>query len=231
MTDESAEQVIIWYRDLENRLLGHLGTVPLSKENRETYLPLLAPLVVEAGSLIDTVFREEYQNPPKDKHKLKIGDYAPNFEATLRLSNVKSLVFQYPPMLLTPFKGWTSKKSGEFAKLSWWSDYNKIKHSRTGEYKLATLNTTVTILCALQQVISTLPTFTRTLWRHNLLASQGHTHRVGQNIEDSNIRGWALVETQLFATPIGYYKFPEKIKEISPFEYGSERLAQFLGKW
>ena len=105
MTDQGAEQVIIWYTDLERRLVNFLDVVPLSKENRSTHLPPLAPLVVEAGSLIDTIFREEYVNPLKDKRKLDIKDYAPYYEKTLFLSEVKSLLYQHPTTLHSPFKG------------------------------------------------------------------------------------------------------------------------------
>jgi hypothetical protein len=96
---------------------------------------------------------------------------------------------------------------------------------------LANLVTTLNILCALQQVISLLPTFTRALWRNNLISSRGYSHFVGQSIEDTAVRYFALVETKLFATSIGYEKFPAKIQDISPMTYGSERLAQFLGRW
>ncbi len=194
------------------------------------YLPLLAPLVVEAGSLIDTIFREEYANPIKDRRELRIGDYAPHYENTLQLSQVKSLVFQYPPSFLMPFEGWTSGKTGNFAELKWWTKYNKIKHNRIEQYNLATLDTTIKILCALQQVISKLPTFTRTLWRHNLLKSFTNDQMAGQNIEDTNINYFASVETQLFFTPIGNEKFPEKLEDTVPLFFGSERLARFLGR-
>lgn len=231
MTDQEAEQVLIWYNDLENHFADFTDKIPLSKGNRRVYLPLLAPLIVEAGSLIDTVLKEEYVKPPKPKKDLGISDYAFHYEANFHFSKVRSLLYHYPPTLLNPFKGWTDRKTGKFKKLKWWADYNKIKHHRIEQYNLANLDTTINILCALQQVISLLPTFTRALWRNNLLTSHSHLHMIGQNIEDTQAKDFALIETKLFATPTGYEKFPAKIDDISPFDHRSERLAKFLGRW
>jgi hypothetical protein len=81
MTDQEAEQVLIWYNDLENRFANFTDKIPLSQVNRRVYLPLLAPLIVEAGSLIDTILKEEYVNSPKAKKDLGISDYAFYYEA------------------------------------------------------------------------------------------------------------------------------------------------------
>ena len=228
--------MIVWYGELERRLLEFLHFVPLSSENWDTHLPLLAPVIVEAGSLVDTVFREEYADPSKAKSDLRIGDFAPHFEPRLNLSELRSLIYQHPPALISPFEGWTSEKSGEFAGLDWWTSYNRIKHNRIEKYNLATLGTAVAILCALHQVISSLPTFTRALWRHDILIPRhGYLHLTDQNIEDTEAREFALIETELFATLVGRKRFPAEVKDITPGQYNlgleGRRLARFLGRY
>jgi hypothetical protein len=231
MTDQGAEQVLIWYNDLENRFADFIRFIPLSSENQNTYLPMLAPLIVEAGSLIDTILKEEYVNAPRPKKEIGIKDYAQHYELTHGFSKVKSLVYHHPPTRLSPFKGWTNKKTGKYNELKWWAAYNQIKHHRIEKYKLSTFRTALQTICALQQIIAILPTFTRVLWRYDLISARNYTHLVGRNIENTDFRDFALVETKLFATPVGHERFPAKIQDISPFSYGSERLAKFLGKW
>lgn len=230
MTELEAEQVVIWYQNLEARLKSFLTTVPMSSGNHDVYLPLLAPLMVEAGSLIDTVFRKEFSTHQTGQKRLGIENFAPYFEEHYSLSEVKSLLFQHPPQYLTPFDGWTSFKTGNYGERKWWTNYNYLKHNRIEKYNLATLGETTTIVCALQQVISILPTFTRALWRHNLLYARSYVHYVGQNIEESTIREAGMVETPLLATPIGHERFPASIEDIEAFFFGGEKLARFLGR-
>ena len=230
MTDLEAEQVVIWYKSLEAQLETFLKIIPLSYENRNIHLPLLAPLIVEAGSLIDTIFREEFLVPSTGKKKLDIKDFARHFEERYKLSQVKSLLFQHPPRYLVPFEGWTSIKTGNYVERTWWTNYNRIKHDRIKKYSLATLGEAASIVCALQQIVSSLPTFTRALWRHDLLDAVHNVHYVGQNIEESQIRYFGMVETRLFVTPIGHERFPHKIEDITPFWFGGKKLAKFLGR-
>ncbi len=230
MTDLEAEQIIVWYQSLEAQLETFLKTIPLSYANQNIHLPLLAPLIVEAGSLIDTIFREEFLASSTGKNKLNIENFACHFEERCNLSQVKSLLFQHPPRYLTPFEGWTSAKTGNYVERKWWTNYNHIKHNRIKKYSLATLDEAALIVCALQQVISSLPTFTRALWRHGLLDAVHNVHYVGQNIEESQIRYFGMVETKLFATPIGHERFPSKIEDITPFWFGGKKPAKFLGR-
>lgn len=193
-------------------------------------LTFTRPLMVEAGSLIDTIFREELPNQTKSQKRVNIEDFACHFEKHYSLSQVKSLLFQHPPRYLTPFDNWTSAKTGNYVERKWWTNYNHIKHSRIKKYSLATLGETASIVCALQQVISALPTFTRALWRHNLLDAVRNVHYVGQDIEESQVRYFGMVETELFATPVGHERFPPKIEDIKPAWFGGRKLARFLGR-
>ncbi len=222
--------MILWYGELERRLLEILHFVPFSEENRSAHLPLLAPVIVEAGSIIDTVFREEYTGTRPDGRQLGIGDFASHYEPMFSLAELRSLIYQYPPRLLAPFRGWTSEKTGNYSGLDWWLAHNKLKHNRVEEHELATLHTAVNILCALHQVLSTFPVFVRALWRHDFLASGNHRHLVGENIEDTGVMEDALVETALFATSVGQNRFPNQVRDITPFWTNSQRLARFLGR-
>jgi len=73
--------------------------------------------------------------------------------------------------MLNPFDGWISKRSGNFAELSWWTSYNRLKHNRTDEIERSTLSTAVAIISALNQVIAGLPTFMSVLFRKGVVSS------------------------------------------------------------
>jgi hypothetical protein len=81
----------------------------------------------------------------------------------------------------------------------------------------------VDALCALQQVIAKLPEFRRTNVRH------GWCEGDIPNDESTTF----LVESKLFAVPVGKKNFPDDIANFHPYEYfGSyQRLAQFLGRY
>jgi len=59
MDPAGAELIVIWYLELESRLLSVLKTVSYSAETKSIFLPSLANIIVDTCSLIDTVFREK----------------------------------------------------------------------------------------------------------------------------------------------------------------------------
>ena len=85
MDDAAAELIVNWYEELEARLSGLLKAIRYNDQTKGLFLLPLANIVVDACSLVDTVFREEYQGS-KDRDKLSISDYCPYFEPLLSLS-------------------------------------------------------------------------------------------------------------------------------------------------
>ena len=77
MDSKNADLIIEFYKDVEKRLLKFTKYIPYNDENKSVMLPLLSSIIVEAGSLIDIIFREKFANNNKQKENLNINDYAP----------------------------------------------------------------------------------------------------------------------------------------------------------
>jgi len=231
--DESNTDVIIqFFGELEDRLLGFMRYIPFNEENNSVILPLLSSIIVEAGSLIDTIFREEYLHSPKPKKDLTISDFAPYYEKNYYFSKKRTLLFIYPPSYIIPFVGWIDENNSKYKTINWWQNYNKLKHSRIENIKLSTLNTAVNAMCALHQIISQLPTFVCSLIRYDMIScgSWGIDYIKEQLISGAT-EVTVLIETKLFATPSGRYSFPENVIDIHPIKFGqSKKLSRLLGR-
>ena len=119
--------------------------------------------------------------------------------------------------------------TGDYDQVEWWKSHNRLKHNRTDKVELATLKTAVSILCALHQVIASLPVFLETLFRNDAVSSNYNPDaaisEIRESGDDSAVIG--LVETELFATPLPPRRFPEHAEQIGG-SFVSRRLNRFL---
>lgn len=232
MNAHASEVVIQWYIDLEERLLNFIKFIPYNDQNKKVELPLLASIVVEAGSLIDTIFREEFDKTTKNKDQLNISDFAKYYEKEFSFSKKKSILYVYPPSYLNPFTNWINISTGKYQSLRWWKSYNELKHNRIQNSELSTLETALNAVCGFHQVISQLPVFADSLLRHDMVAyGSWAIEGVSDMLKDKDSKYTLLIESKLFATPKGPYPLPDKIEDIQPVRYGqSIRLARFLGR-
>ena len=234
MDDRSSDLVIQLFLNLEKRLSTFIKYLPFNKENKFVVLPLLSSIIVEAGSLIDTILREEYSTPPKSKKDLNIKDFEAHYENRFLFSKKRTILFIYPPSYLIPFYNWIDGKDNNNTTLSWWQNYNKLKHSRFENIELSTYETAINVVCALHQIISQLPAFVSPMIRHNMIScgSFGIDDVKEQLASETANEITVLIESKLFATPNGRHSFPENINEIRPIKYGqSKRLAHFFGRF
>ena len=233
MDQTEAELVIEWFLDLETRLKKFLKTVPINW-NYNAVLPLLSGIIVEAAGLVDSVFRKEFDLSQTRiaRKNLKITHFSAQYEQRFSLSCKRTLIYQYPPILLNPFLGWTAPGNRSNFILELWKAYNKLKHEKIEYYTECTLDNAVKSLCALHQVLSVLPCFFRSLIAHDMVALQGYAIPYAiEAIERSQENMSFLVESELFATPYGKLQFPDDLSKISGAYFGgSKRLEQFLGK-
>jgi len=81
----------------------------------------------------------------KDINKLNVMDYC-TLESDLKLETVKIdfLLWRPTPRRLLPFQGWSKAQPP----LSWYSDYNVVKHNRQAEFPRANLGAVVETLAA-----------------------------------------------------------------------------------
>lgn len=233
MNEGSGELIVTWYIELENRLNEILKTILYGKETKDIFLPPLANILLESCSLIDAIFREEYDEDNKGRENLTMRDYSLHFEHKYLLSRKKSILYQYPVRYIEPFKNWSAENTLQHQPTPWWTAYNKIKHDRIREYQNATLENTIFSICALHQIISQMSTFFKALLRHDFICfgDWGKEYVLEAIYDPFNKDVTILVETELFATPVGAARFPENIKKLSPHTYSmGQKLWRYLGK-
>lgn len=231
MTDFEALLVVDWYLELEERLHSVLQTTLYTEQTKDIFLPPLAGIIVDAASLIDTIFRDAYEGDG-ERTRFNITHFCKEFEPKLKLSNARSLLYQIPLVYIEPFRSWFDQGTGSYRGLTWWSDYNRLKHDRIKEYKCATLSNAIHALCGLQQVLSPLERFKYPLLKRNLICfgQWGKRFAFEEAYRDSPKHVTILVETSLFATPVGVNRFPDDVKHIRPFHFSSGRkLWRFVG--
>jgi hypothetical protein len=233
MNQSETELVIEWFVDLESWLKKYLKMVPITW-NHNAVLPLLSGIIVEAGGLVDSVFRKEYDLSQSSiqRKNLKITHFAAQYEQRYELSSKTTVIYQYPPVLLNPFFSWAPNAQGAGLTLDWWDAYNKLKHEKIEHYAKSTLSNAATALCALHQVLSVLPCFFRSLISHDMVALGGYGVPYAiEAVEQGLTEMPFLVDSELFATPYAAKRFPADLDDVSSVAYGgSRRLAQFLGR-
>jgi hypothetical protein len=170
MKQIEAELVIEWFIDLEARLKQFLRTVPINW-NSNAMLPLLSGIIVEAGGLVDSILRREFDlSESRLKRKdLRITEFQKQYERRFSLSSNNTIIYQHPPILLYPFQSWSLPSNLDQSKLEWWDAYNKLKHERIEHYSKCTLSNAVLSLCALHQALSVLPCFFKVLIAHDMI--------------------------------------------------------------
>ena len=231
MDQIKADLVVKWYIELEGRLLETLKITLYTPETENIFLPPLSNVLLDACSLLDAIFREEFVGSI-NRRDLSINNYCTYFESQLSLSTHRTIIYQYPLLYIQPFKGWLSP-SGSYQQLEWWMAYNKIKHDRILEYKRATLKNTVQCLCALHQVVSLSRTFLDALIRHDFVSfgNWGKEYAKEAIYQTNNDQVTLIVETDLFATPVGAKRFPENTQNISPYHFSfGKKLWRFVGR-
>jgi hypothetical protein len=232
--------IIYWYEELEERLIEFLKFVPFTKKNLDVYSPRLAGVITETCHILDSLFREvskpeeTIQGKIKKKKNLNVEHYAELYAKRLNLHATKSLIFVSPLQYVIPFEKWEPPTTGgKYADLPWWKAYNKLKHSRIENIQKATLAHAVHSLCGLHQVIAKLPELVRAIYRHNWLQAPGYNPEpLIEMLEGHSYSETFLVESKLFAVPIGLYPFSDNPDDLRSGDYRhSERFARYIGRW
>lgn len=191
--EDPLEFVVLQFHSLETQLLRCIEYVPFIEQNKNVFSPKFIPLLTEACSLIESVFRHMTNN--EERHTLKT--YVSMFEDRLELEEATSLLLVYPLQFLRPFHGWRTSAP------TWWDAYNRLKHDQISNYSAGSYVNAVNALGGLHQVLSR-------SW-----AFLGHLTRAGWFNQFCDAFGelgasWAAgtgppdmpAETKLFVSPI-----------------------------
>jgi len=129
---------------LEEQLVSCMDYVPFIEQNECVVSPRFVPILMDACSLVDSVFRHTASED--GHHNLRL--YALMHEDRLELEEATTLLLVSPLQFLRPFRGWQD------AAPQWWNAYNQVKHDRVGNYAAASYAHTVSAMAALHQVMA-----------------------------------------------------------------------------
>lgn len=198
MTIEQSLNILYWYKNLENEALNILSIIPYKEQNYYTIIPKIAPLIIEAGSLISTIHafnnsQEKVFNFYKKEHKI---------------DEVFLVYISEPLRILRPYNSLFSE-DGEFNEPIWWTAYNSLKHDRINEVIQSNIFNLVNILGALFLVITQDEQFSDALIISDIHVSnyvidyiKKFTHKIYEE-ERNNVLKEIAFETPMFYTELG----------------------------
>ncbi|EGO7850604.1 hypothetical protein FH943_001159 [Enterococcus faecalis] len=124
-----------YYLNLENMFAKTEQYISHSEANQKTYSNEFAKIILLSCSEIDSLLKIvcTHLNIQKSQKYFNMSSYA---KALLQIPSIKEMAFSTLPktgnresgIMVFPFRDLNSNK--EYAGLSWWSDYQKIKHDR-----------------------------------------------------------------------------------------------------
>lgn len=222
MLDESNKLsfVVSNFEELESRLIECLSYIPFIENNKQVISPKFIPIILEACSLIDSVFKNSKGQKGK-KHDLK--SYTKLVEQHLYLEEAISIFLNPPLRFLTPFESWTK------AAPSWWTAYNKLKHDRLDNYDAATYENAILAMSGLHQVISRSEEFAPVLLSAGWLNSNSHDvgGLLSRRFSSSNP---IPVASKLFVSPLdrNFVNYDSGYLEIETFCDFTDRVKGIL---
>ena len=154
----------------------------------------------------------------KSRRDCDIVDFANIHASALDLPNTLSVVLVSPPSYRRPFEPWESLlKNDNYVPLPWWQNYNALKHDRLVDLEKGTLATALDATCALHQVIARRLDLVPSLLRRGWF-STGHwsVNAVLDDALSGSLPDTFIVQTRLFATPVGKCQFPLDLAELHP---------------
>ena len=148
---------IAWtsYTTVEDDFIKYLDYVPCTHEHRGVWSPKLANLLLNIGSLIDSIFRSYLESPTlnsannideirNDQRKQKINGFQKVYDAVHSFSNRDVYLLSTGEKFI-PWSNWQRPDTPP----SWWTAYNKVKHDRFRNRTKATLENTLNALSGL----------------------------------------------------------------------------------
>ena len=241
-----ANEVLRWYERLERIVLEFGERVPLTVENKAFKAPILASALIDACSLLDSVFRNMTPDPvsvngkTKTRHDCNIADFAWLHSQILDLPDTRSVMLVSPPRYRAPFEMWKSLYANQsYVPLPWWQAYTDLKHDCLSNLDQATVGFTLDALCALNQVIARRLDMIRIVMRHGWFSSGIYDigYVLGE-VNEGKLPDTFVIQTKLFAVPVGAPRgsspatsqFPTDLKDLNPHYFQCKKeFLEFFG--
>ncbi len=232
MEESVAQSVISWYENLEAKAVEFKRYVPLAESNLQTWSPLLAEVIVEAGNIVDSLFRfgaDEIQERgrEKERNRLNINDFRVLYNERYRLDTRKVILLSEPPEYRVPFARWADNHTP-----AWWSTYTSLKHDRLQSFQSASWIAAIDSLAAALLSLAFQPALIVAMMRKDWLDYRMNPESLIEHAK----AGWkncaALsLHTSLFALILGGPELPDIISNFRPSHYGaSSRLINHFGR-
>jgi hypothetical protein len=163
MAATHADTAIESFLELERRFEIFTQTVPFATEHLRVHSPLLASLLLDACSLIETILKSAMDNARYDVMAniaaLRARRYAPaptflninDLRAVFRADMLYAKPVWYLPHGSSSYPWYIWRRPA--GNPAWWKAYNDVKHSRFANARLATLGTTTHAMKALFLVL------------------------------------------------------------------------------
>ncbi len=141
-----------YYKSIEREFMLTNAYVMHTQENKNTYSDEFAKIILLSGSEIDSLFQLffKYKNIEPAGKYYTIKDYAKIVEYD-KVIKIAFFSFLGDSLRVTPFKDLDEKKA--YANLYWWNAYQKIKHNRSENYKMATLDIAANCVAAHHKIL------------------------------------------------------------------------------
>ncbi|MHB8132034.1 MAG: hypothetical protein ACYDEX_23990 [Mobilitalea sp.] len=222
------ENIIIWYENAINDLKEILKIVPYNNTNCQVIIPKLASIIVECGSLLDTICLSLYSG---EKDKPNIKDFKILYEEKFKLSQIKALIYTEELTILQPFESWENPRIK--ATTFWWEGYNKLKHDRNDSMNYSTLVNAINIISALSIFLARNNELFEVLYRHDLIKSNYNPNFLKQEYEKiwNNSNAECSLENNLLIVPFGKDVLNLENGTINTYRINSDKLRKYFAKW
>lgn len=142
-----------YYLSIESMLQKTSQYVSHSEKNQNTYSDEFAKIILLSCSEIDSLLKTVCKHK-KIYSEEKYYNMLVYSKALIEVKDIKDFAFSTDPMtsinessiIVFPFKGLDTKEKN--AGLSWWSDYQKLKHNRLENAELGNLHNATCALTA-----------------------------------------------------------------------------------
>lgn len=237
------ERVFQWTEFIEGQAERVLRDMPWTPENEKAWSPRIASLVIEACSLIDSVFKailpagasaivKGKDTPIGVKPSLeKLAAY---FNPKRGLHDYRALFLSGTGHLIGPFSIWDPENT-TYENPDWWETYNDLKHNRVQHLHEVTLRVAVQALAGAFLVVATSVELGEGLIRSGWLDTSRYVEYVA--LDDFRRHGPLAaepnvhfpLESELFFTSVGSRRLPARIEDFQPSTYGaSSRVRRFF---
>lgn len=204
--------VLSWYISAEQMLDDVLRVVPYCTSHENVWSPVLATVLLESCSQLDSLWNfEARQSSCVTKKKLEIPDYFCYFGEYLAYRWV--VFWGEEPEQFCPYEPWRSVSqytTANYIPLDWWQAYNRLKHDRLRNRQEATLKRALHALAALFLNILRCEFCRDEVAQAGWLsAAPGAAHNPRTHLgEDSPSTkdAYVLAESKLFSYPVGWCK-------------------------